>query len=326
MIPKIIHWCWFSDEIPADVQTFVDGWKRLMPDYEIIRWNADNFDVESVKWVKQAVESKKWAFAADYIRLWAVHNYGGIYLDSDVEVLKPFDDLLELPYFIGELAVGNMKEVPEPAVFGAEKNCSWIKSCLDYYVDKSFIKEDGQLDLIPITTITYYILKKKYKGELSIKILPQSFFNPKNLLTEDILVTENTYSIHHYKNCWITGKYTTYPKELLPKIYLPKDIEKRKIYIWGTGILGNVALNQCQERGLKIESFLGIKAEKGEYIFKDYDCIAPFRILSQTEHNFFIIVAIRNSCNEIFKTCKNAGLEENQDFWLPIPIELIDPT
>jgi len=324
MIPKTIHWCWFSDEIPADVQNFVDGWKRLMPDYEIIRWNAGNFDVESVKWVKQAVENKKWAFAADYIRLWAVHNYGGIYLDSDVEVLKPFDDLLALPYFIGEVPFGSNKDIPEPAIFGAEKDCCWVKNCLNYYKERNFVKKDNQLDLTPITAIFHYILKKKYTGENSIKIFTRDFFSAKKYMTNDILITKNTYSIHHGKASWLTEKPTSLPNELLPKIYLPKNIENRNIYIWGTGILGNIALKQCQERGLKIKSFLDTKAENGEYIFKDYECIAPSKILLKTKHDFFIIVANRYSCDEIYKNCRDAGLEENQDFWIPIPKELID--
>jgi len=323
MIPKIIHWCWFSDEIPADVQTFVDGWKRLMPDYEIIRWNADNFDVESVKWVKQAVENKKWAFAADYIRLWAVHNYGGIYLDSDVEVLKPFDDLLELPYFIGEEPF-NTRNVPNLATFGTEKDCSWIKDCFSYYKDRNFVKEDKQLDLTPIMAIAYYIFKKKYKGENCIKIFPQDFFSPKQHLQENIIITENTYSIHHAQNSWMSDELTSYPKEVFPQIYLPENIDNRKLYIWGAGFLGNAALKQCQERNLKIEAFLDSKAEKNDCSFKGYSCIAPSNLLSKTEHDFFIIVANRYSCGEIYKTCKEAGLNENQDFWLPLPSELVD--
>ena len=103
MIPKIIHLCWLSgDEYPPMIKKCIESWKRYLPDYEIMLWDTKRFDVNSVLWTKQAFECKKYAFAADYIRLYALYHYGGIYLDSDVLVYKSFDDLLDLPYFIGE--------------------------------------------------------------------------------------------------------------------------------------------------------------------------------------------------------------------------------
>ncbi len=102
MIPKIIHFCWLSDEpYPESIQKCMNSWKEKLPDYEIWKWDFKRFPKGSAKWVDQAFEKRKYAFAADYIRLYALSNYGGIYLDSDVEVLKSFDDLLHLPYFIG---------------------------------------------------------------------------------------------------------------------------------------------------------------------------------------------------------------------------------
>ena len=101
-MPKIIHYCWLSGEpYPELVQRCMQSWKEKLPDYEFMLWDMNRFDIHSVPWVEQACAAKKWAFAADYIRLYALYNYGGIYLDSDVEVLKSFDDLLELPYFFG---------------------------------------------------------------------------------------------------------------------------------------------------------------------------------------------------------------------------------
>ena len=119
MIPKIIHLCWLSgDPYPKKIQYCIDSWKKYLPDYEIMLWDTKRFDVNSLLWTKQAFEAGKYAFAADYIRLYAVYNYGGIYFDSDVEVIKSFDELLNLPYFVGAEAG---PEGVELAAFGAEK-------------------------------------------------------------------------------------------------------------------------------------------------------------------------------------------------------------
>ena len=119
MIPKVIHLCWLSgDPYPPMIQSCIETWKKYCPDYDIMLWDTKQFNVNSIPWTKQAFEAKKFAFAADYIRLYAVYNYGGIYLDSDVEVLKSFDDVLELPYFVCQEVDSNSIEL---AAFGAEK-------------------------------------------------------------------------------------------------------------------------------------------------------------------------------------------------------------
>ena len=102
MIPKIIHYCWLRNEpFPDDVQAYMATWKKHLPDYEFKLWNFSCFDIESSRWVKEAYMYRRYAIAADYIRIYALYNYGEIYLDTDVEVLKSYNDLLELPYFIG---------------------------------------------------------------------------------------------------------------------------------------------------------------------------------------------------------------------------------
>jgi len=329
MIPKIIHWCWFSKEIPADVQNYVEGWKRLMPDYEIIRWNADNFDIHSVKWVEQAVEAKKWAFAADYIRLWAVYNYGGIYLDSDVEVLKPFDDLLHLPYFLGvEINHSYLPMVPEMGIFGSEKKSSWLKFILNYYENRNFI--NNSFALMPIPQIAFYILSKyKYNfiqnspetfdyNPQTINVFPNEYFSPKDWLTKECFLTKNTYSIHHFIGSWVEEG----SKRLYPKIYIQAN--KPKLYIWGAGEDAAKVLKQCKENGWKIDAFLDSKAENGEYVFENYNCIAPIKILEKSERDFFIIVSSSRFYREIYKILKSYNFIENEDFWLPFPGEFID--
>ena len=116
MIPKIIHLCWLSgDAYPAKIAKCLKTWRQHLPDYEIMLWDTQRFDMNSSQWVRQAFECKKYAFAADYIRFYALYHHGGIYLDSDVEVLKSFDDLLDLPYFVG----AEKAQTPEAAIMGA---------------------------------------------------------------------------------------------------------------------------------------------------------------------------------------------------------------
>ena len=118
MIPKIIHLCWLSgDPYPRKIQDCLDSWKKHLPSYEIILWDTKRFNIHEVPWVEQAFNTKKYAFAADYIRLYALYHHGGIYLDSDVEILKSLDNFLELPYFVGAETSGTI----EAAILGAEK-------------------------------------------------------------------------------------------------------------------------------------------------------------------------------------------------------------
>jgi len=212
MIPKKIHYVWFSEDMPPKTHGYIDGWKRLLPDYEIIKWNADNFDVNSVKWVKQAVEAKKWAFATDYIRFWAIYNYGGIYLDCDVELLHPFgDELMELPYFFG---MEKTKGIIEAAVLGAEPKTEWVGNCMNYYQNREFIFEDNKFDTLPLPYIMLKILSQKYglkliqnprdfsKNSKLMQILPPKYFSPKRWNEAYARVYECTRTIHHFSGAW----------------------------------------------------------------------------------------------------------------------------
>ncbi len=147
MIPKIIHYCWLSgQEYPQDVKNNIASWKAILPDYEFMLWDWERSETLKCVWIQQALENKKYAFAADFIRLYAVYTYGGIYLDSDVEVLKSFDDLLNLPYFIG--AEYNINKRIEAAVFGSEKKTKWLLISMEYYNNRPFVKEDGNFDML----------------------------------------------------------------------------------------------------------------------------------------------------------------------------------
>lgn len=210
MVPKIIHYCWLSgDPFPEEIKKCIRSWEKNLDGYQIILWDKNKFDVNSIRWVKEAYESKKYAFAADYIRFYALYNYGGIYLDSDVEVLKPFDDLLDCDSFLGYEYTG----IPEAAIVGAVPKCEWIKKCLDLYDGKSFFDQKGNMKMhvLPLT------IKKIYENVSGIKMIesdkiqkwgnnylyPYYYFSPKNTFTKNIESNEHTYTIHHFQASWL---------------------------------------------------------------------------------------------------------------------------
>ena len=169
MVPKKIHYCWLSgDPMPRSIRKCMDTWRRVMPGYELKLWDTSNFDVASVPFVEEACRMRKWAFAADYIRMYALYHEGGIYLDSDVKVLKPFDDLLDCSFFSSleyhptqierdgamlmidadgrRVKDGYVSGIQiQAAVMGAEKGCPFVRDVLDWYLGHSFIKPDGTL-------------------------------------------------------------------------------------------------------------------------------------------------------------------------------------
>ena len=216
MIPKIIHYCWLSkDPIPESLQTYMESWKKLLPDYEFILWNFDRFDKKTSAWVEEAFEKKKYAFAADYIRLYAIYNYGGFYLDMDVEVVKSFDDFLHLKTAI---CWQDGHDGFEAACFGAEKGASWLKTCLDYYQNKHFINSNKKMEIKPLPNIMEDTLKENRftiesvssiedvlntESEKKLAVLPNCFFSPKSYQTGVISITEQTYSIHHFAGSWV---------------------------------------------------------------------------------------------------------------------------
>lgn len=220
MIPKIIHYCWLSDDKhPKKIQHCIASWQKRLPDYEIWLWDLNRFDINSSIWCKQAFEKKKYPFAADYIRLYAVYNYGGIYLDSDVEVLKSFDDLLHLPYFVGYEA---QKCFLELAAFGAEKGTDWVGDMLEYYTDREFIKPDGTFDIEvqPVIAQRRISASKELKSiegiadfdynEKVFNIFPRDWFCANAHIHSgegtQYIVSDNTYCVHHFANSWVEQK------------------------------------------------------------------------------------------------------------------------
>lgn len=213
MIPKIIHYCWLSnDPYPAAIQYCIDSWKKFLPDYEFVLWNFERFPKGKSKWVDEAFAAHKYAFAADYIRLYALYNYGGIYLDSDVEVVKPYDNLLALPYFMGK---ENTESGIEAATLGFEKGNTMIGNLLKRYEGRSFYKENGEIDNEPLP----YIIRREidehfvynpinnisefnYDSQV-VNIFPVDWFSPKTWNTKEMDFSRDTYSIHHYEGSWL---------------------------------------------------------------------------------------------------------------------------
>lgn len=214
MIPKIIHYCWMSGEpFPELIKECIDTWKKLLPDYKIIEWNKNNFDVNIASFTKEAFDAKKYAFVSDYVRLYALYNYGGIYLDSDIKVLKAFDDLLNNKAFSGF----ESKDRVGVWILASEKGNPLFKEMLDCYKDKHFIKNDGSLDLEPNTVLLKPILEKygikfnnQYQKNEYITIYPKDYFCPLDGTTGKISLTNNSYAMHLFNGAWLPEKQKQY--------------------------------------------------------------------------------------------------------------------
>ena len=202
----------------------IESWHKYMPDYEYKLWNEDNFDLDSVPYVKEAYEVKKFAFVTDYVRLFALFYEGGIYMDTDVEVLKPYDDLLPLSGFTGY--EGSKHLPPVTGTMASERGNLWVKEQLDAYIGAHFILEDGAFDTTTNTTRITEIMKKngfvpngKKQVYKDMHIFPVNFFCPRQT-TGEILIDENTYCDHHFMGSWEEDK----KKSIFLKILGQKNI------------------------------------------------------------------------------------------------------
>lgn len=240
MIPKIIHYCWISenmdDELPEKVRECINTWKKYLPDYEIKRWNQYNFDISNSVYAKQALVCKKYAFVSDYIRLAVLYKYGGIYLDTDMKVLRSFNELLNNEAFIGF----ESKYSIAAGIIGAEKKHNYIKILLDLYEDKEkvFIKNDGSLDMTPNPVIiTNLLLKKGIKlnnilqKNDKITVYPKEYFYAYDGVTKEMNITDNTFAVHLYAASWAKKEdilwhdtYGIYYKKI--KSVMPEKISK----------------------------------------------------------------------------------------------------
>ena len=207
MIPKIIHYCWFGrGTMPELAVKCIESWRKYLPEYELHLWNEDNFDINYNKFVKEAYHNKKYAFVTDVVRLYALYNYGGIYMDTDVEVLKPLDEFLKYPAFSGF----EVEEAIPTGIMGAEKGSTWAKRELEYYDNISFIRSNGAFNTKPnVQIITEHAMAHGLipNGKFQIvndeiAIFPKDYFCPKSYVDGRINLTENSYTIHHFAGSW----------------------------------------------------------------------------------------------------------------------------
>ena len=204
MVPKKIHYCWFGKAQKSElVKKCIQTWRKNLPDYEIIEWNEYNCDIEnSCPFVKDAYAQKKWAYVSDYFRLKALNEYGGIYLDTDVEVIKPFDSLLDKDFFCCFESEGYLCT----AVIGSAPGQKIIESFFKSY-------EERQFEQVPNSKLLFdfligekdYDIYKNLLLEDNCEILPVDCFSPKDFYTKKITLTDNTLAIHHFDGTWKSG-------------------------------------------------------------------------------------------------------------------------
>lgn len=205
----------------------IASWNKYLPDYEQRLWNEDSFDISQIRYVKEAYDSKKYAFVSDYVRLYALSEFGGIYLDTDVEVLKSLDPFLQFNSFSG---FESEKDILT-GIIGSEKNGLWVKEQLKHYENRPFILPNGKLDLTTNVQITSrnmamngLVLQNIYQVyKECFHVFPKDYFCPKSR-TGIITITQNTYCIHHFTGSW-QKKHLKFKRYFFQKIIGPKNTD-----------------------------------------------------------------------------------------------------
>lgn len=218
MIPKIIHCSWFSSEKkPPIIENCKESWEKILTNYEMIEWNSKNFDVNISKFAEEAFSAGKWAFVSDYLRLWALYKYGGIYLDYDVCLNRDLSLFLDYNLIFGWESL----ETVGMHMIGAEKGNELIKLLLDSYKEKHFYTSNGKLNLTPITKEVTSQIAKIYKIKFNGK--RQIFGNnyailPMNILTVNVNDDKNICD-HHFLGSWDPNHQTDYKRSLVKHYY-----------------------------------------------------------------------------------------------------------
>ncbi|WP_035322919.1 glycosyltransferase [Peribacillus kribbensis] len=237
-IPKIIHYCWFGGkEKPPLIKRCISSWEQILSDYEIKEWNENSFDLNSNDYVRDAYKAGKFAFVSDFVRVFALYNYGGIYLDTDVEVFKSFNEFLHYDSFWGF----EQENYVATSTIGAAKANQIIEKFLNSYNERDFIKEDGTLD-----TFTNVALITKILKELGVKpngekqdlpgmgiFFPQTYFSPYDYINCRKIISDNTYAMHHFYKSWLpfSSRVKGLIKNVLAAIIGGENIARlRKVY------------------------------------------------------------------------------------------------
>lgn len=223
MIPKVINYCWFGhNPLPPLAIKCINSWKKYLPDYEIKEWNEDNFDVNIIPYTKEAYEAKKYAFVSDYARFWILYHHGGLYFDTDVEVIRNMDEIIAKGPFMG----CEKEFVPNSGIedaaklnvapglgLGVTSGLGLYKEILNVYNALHFLNKDGSFNLKTVVDYTTEILVAhglKYTGEVQkcdeVWIYPKEYFCPLDFDTGKLTITEKSYSIHQYSATWLSKK------------------------------------------------------------------------------------------------------------------------
>lgn len=232
MIPKIIHYCWFGrNPLPELAQKCIASWKKYLPDYEIKEWNEDNFDVNIIPYTAEAYAQKKYAFVSDYARFWILYRYGGIYFDTDVEVIRPIYDIIARGNFMGfetDPNYMNSGASVNPGLgLGVSPGLGLVKKMLDCYEGKHFVCEANVRNQITVVDICTKVLMESglqnvvgiQKVEGECYVYPSEYFCPVNVTTGCIHVEKNTRTIHHFAGTWMDKKFSIKDsiKRILPE-------------------------------------------------------------------------------------------------------------
>lgn len=208
MIPKKIHYCWFGRNLKSELALkCIKSWKQKLPDYEMIEWNEDTFDINENVFCKEAYEAKKWAFVTDYVRLKVLYEYGGIYMDTDVEVLDSLDDFLSNRAFSG---FEDNCSVPT-GIMASEAKHPFFAELLAYYNNRHFTLEDGTYDVTTnVQIITETASNKGLRLDNTMQVIedfafyPNDYFCPMSWKTRKLNITKNTKTIHHFAGSWLS--------------------------------------------------------------------------------------------------------------------------
>jgi hypothetical protein len=238
MIPKIIHYCWFGgNPLPELAIKCIASWEKYFPGYAVKEWNESNYDVHKIPYIDEAYTAKKYAFVSDYARFDILYQYGGIYFDTDVEVIKPFDVIVERGGFIGIESIGKVAAglggigCNAGLGIGCNAGLSIVCQILDFYASIQFVNADGSYNLHTVVEYVTTILKKNGLVNKNIiqqldgiTVYPIEYFCPMNFETGVISITNNTYCIHHFAGSWLSKQMKQLLKE---KAYIDDHIKNK---------------------------------------------------------------------------------------------------
>jgi hypothetical protein len=236
MIPKIIHYCWFGrNPLPESAQKCIASWRKFFPGYEIKEWNEDNFDVNQIPYVSEAYAAGKYAFVSDYARFKILYDNGGLYFDTDVEVIRSFDDILDKGAFMGCELTPELSTGVNPGLgLGVAPGLGLYAELLDIYSELRFINPDGSQNLTTIVRYTTDLLVRKGLKPISelqqiagVTIYPNDYFNPLNDNIGKLEITPNTHSIHWYSKTWLDVNPVRMKLSRLAHRYLGYGISKK---------------------------------------------------------------------------------------------------